>query len=473
MIITSSIHLLPIIPASQFSTAKRSSSPGFRPQADGCAPCRVPPSIAWRAPLDSDRASDPTSPRLRTAEASSLHHVPLHIIGEHAEEDVRPDARFQPMTDRPHVQIDTFQRAEGALHLGQPLVVEHGLLSRHVAARHAGADHVEAIERCLGRDASLIDAERERAGLDVELEVLGDLVLPDHLANAHADRGGAFEPATRHHGLDLVQLARRGGDQVLALLGTKLGERGIAAGHQPLAWIVVVRQAQQIALVEQIELQVTGVREPGDRAALQRRDPVDAVQLAHGIDLHAGDHTAVAHHHQPVDAELVARLLDLREHRFRIARVAVEHGHRHGATAFIRKKTIVDLQRAGPAITAVAELGERACRALEPARRQIEQHQPASLQVPLGEALLDRTLALDQPVHRLVQIVLVRVRHTQIVGQCGIGPGLQHPELAGFRRDDPPGDHGDDEIALDRRLRVDQLVEPKSPIAVRTASTWP
>ena len=72
-----------------------------------------------------------------------------------------------------------------------------------------------------------------------------------------------------------------------ALLGAQLGERGIAARDQPLAGIVRVREADQIALVEQVELEMPTVGELGDGAVLQRRDPVDAIQLAHRVDLDA------------------------------------------------------------------------------------------------------------------------------------------------------------------------------------------
>jgi hypothetical protein len=60
------------------------------------------------------------------------------------------------------------------------------------------------------------------------------------------------------------KLARRGSDQVLALLGTRPGERAIAPRDQALAGIVLERQ---VALVEQMELQGPGLSEVGDGAA--------------------------------------------------------------------------------------------------------------------------------------------------------------------------------------------------------------
>jgi hypothetical protein len=57
-----------------------------------------------------------------------------------------------------------------------------------------------------------------------------------------------------------------------------LGQRWIAARDQPLVWIVRVREGDQVALVEQVELQLPALGELGDGAALQRRDPVDALK---------------------------------------------------------------------------------------------------------------------------------------------------------------------------------------------------
>ena len=63
-------------------------------------------------------------------------HVPLDMVGEHAQEDVGAHARRRPMEDRTHMQIDGLEAAEGALDLGQALV---------------GADRCGVIELAAGR----------------------------------------------------------------------------------------------------------------------------------------------------------------------------------------------------------------------------------------------------------------------------------------------------------------------------------
>ena len=49
--------------------------------------------------------------------------MPLHVIGQHAEEDMGLDALFQAMPDRAYLQVHALECAEGALHFGQAFVV--------------------------------------------------------------------------------------------------------------------------------------------------------------------------------------------------------------------------------------------------------------------------------------------------------------------------------------------------------------
>jgi hypothetical protein len=45
-------------------------------------------------------------------------HVVLDIVGKHTQEDVRFHAMLKPMVHGPHLQSDTFQRAEGPRRAG-------------------------------------------------------------------------------------------------------------------------------------------------------------------------------------------------------------------------------------------------------------------------------------------------------------------------------------------------------------------
>jgi hypothetical protein len=48
--------------------------------------------------------------------------VPFDMAGEHAQKDMRAHPRGEPVVDRPDVQIDGLQAAEGALDAGEALI---------------------------------------------------------------------------------------------------------------------------------------------------------------------------------------------------------------------------------------------------------------------------------------------------------------------------------------------------------------
>src|SRR4051812_26064324 len=122
--------------------------------------------------------------------APRLAHVPLDVVGEHAQEDVGADAIFAPVVDRPDLEVDGLEGAEGAFHAGQRLVVADRIVGGHVTLFDTGANDVETIER--GFLGDLVVAQREvEAGLaDRQLEVLGDLLntLPTRTPMAAAPR---------------------------------------------------------------------------------------------------------------------------------------------------------------------------------------------------------------------------------------------------------------------------------------------
>ena len=63
----------------------------------------------------------------RTAIAPGLDHVPLDVIGEHAQEDVRAHAALESVMDRTDLQIHGFQGTERPFDLGERFVTAHGL----------------------------------------------------------------------------------------------------------------------------------------------------------------------------------------------------------------------------------------------------------------------------------------------------------------------------------------------------------
>ena len=108
----------------------------------------------------------------------------------------------------------------------------------HLHGAHRGADDVDAVQRGFSGDVLDLAREGERVVLDRQIEVLGDLVLVDDLAHAHADLVAPLEFGRLYPGLDLRQVALGGAQQRFALVGAKARELRIAAGHQSLPRIV-------------------------------------------------------------------------------------------------------------------------------------------------------------------------------------------------------------------------------------------
>ena len=53
-------------------------------------------------------------------------HVPLDMVGQHAQEDVCAHAITEPVVNGANVKIDSFYAPEGSLNLGEPFVCAHG-----------------------------------------------------------------------------------------------------------------------------------------------------------------------------------------------------------------------------------------------------------------------------------------------------------------------------------------------------------
>ncbi len=78
--------------------------------------------------------------------------------------------------------------------------------------------------------------------------------------------------------------------------------------------------------------------------------------------------------------------------------------------------------------------------------------------MPRRELLLDGRLTLEEPVHRAIQLVLVGIRHTQILRERIRMPPPRGRELR-VRSDDSRGDHCHDEIHFATRSRGQQVAK--------------
>src|ERR1700678_4428377 len=114
------------------------------------------------------------------------------------------DARFDPVMNGTDLQVDRFQRAEGALHAGQVLVGAHRVGSTHRLGRQAGADDIDPVETRLARNGFGTAAKAEAGLTNSQLEMLGHLVVIDHGSDSQPDLS---LPAERS-----CEPAGRGGD---------------------------------------------------------------------------------------------------------------------------------------------------------------------------------------------------------------------------------------------------------------------
>jgi len=117
--------------------------------------------------------------------------VPLDVVGEQAEKDVGPDPRLGPVVDRADLQVDRLEAPEGALDPGQELVRADDVGAREALRRDRCTEDVEPVEGCLLDDRGLVAGDRQPIVGDRDLEVLGDLVAVDDLADREPDPGRA------------------------------------------------------------------------------------------------------------------------------------------------------------------------------------------------------------------------------------------------------------------------------------------
>jgi hypothetical protein len=117
----------------------------------------------------------------------ALAHVPLQIIGQHAEQDVaRTRGAVQRNTGRSSRSTVFSERKACSTPLS--FVGAHRGSGIAVSGWQVGADHIDAVERGLGGDAEGVLGEAEPVIGDADLEMLG------HAApSSTAPIGGLFK----------------------------------------------------------------------------------------------------------------------------------------------------------------------------------------------------------------------------------------------------------------------------------------
>ena len=97
------------------------------------------------------------------------------MVGEHAQEDMSPHPVRGPMTDRPDFQIDALQGSECPFDVREIFVGLNCFCGVQMLGRHAGSDHIDAVEARLCLDLIEPSMPGEMTIADRNDEVLGHL----------------------------------------------------------------------------------------------------------------------------------------------------------------------------------------------------------------------------------------------------------------------------------------------------------
>ena len=189
-------------------------------------------------------------------------HVPLDVVGQHADEHVGAHAVLQVVVDRADLQVHRLEAAEGALD---------------------GA-------------AGLVAAVGEVALLDGEFEMLADLELGDDLADSEADAGGTAQ-GPLGGGDDRVEQFLGSLQQGLTLAGAFGGQQGVAAQQQTLAGKVRGSDFGEVLVAEEGHLDGVLAGEFADGGGAQGGDPVKAGGAQFVADAGLGEQAGVADDH--------------------------------------------------------------------------------------------------------------------------------------------------------------------------------
>jgi hypothetical protein len=128
-------------------------------------------------------------------------HVPLQIIGQHSEQDVRAHPWWRgPMEHWTQFEIDGLQRAEGVLDAAETFVGAHRGVGRQPTGLSRGGIGLGGrmpSSAASAASAEGILGEGERIGGDADLEMLGHVAPSQHCTECLADRRGAVQWTAR------------------------------------------------------------------------------------------------------------------------------------------------------------------------------------------------------------------------------------------------------------------------------------
>ena len=194
----------------------------------------------------------------------------------------------------------------------------------------------------------------------------------------------------------------------------------------------------------------------------QGADPGQTGGVEVFLDAGVGDQSAVADDDDPIQREAVAELLHLAVQRGGVGGVALEDLDGYRASVPVAEQGEDDLQLSPFLVPGVAVSGQLALAAFEVDGGQVAEDERAFFEMPPGESAFDLRLALNQPVHGLVEVVCGGFFDPEFFGE-GVSGGFAGESSGGgklgTRFEDSRRDHGDDEGSLLRGGAVEQSLE--------------
>jgi hypothetical protein len=161
-----------------------------------------------------------------------------------------------------------------------------------------------------------------------------------------------------------------------------------------------------------------------------------------------GDHAAVDHEHERLQAEAAAELLDLGGQRLVVVDAALEDLDCDRPALGVAEQPVDDLRHPAAAVARVAERQQRTGAALEVGGGDAVEHVRALAQMPAGEPPLDPLLPLAQPVESGIELVGVDLPQPELLRQGRLRELARAGQLRGSEH--PLHDHRERERALAR-----------------------
>ena len=178
------------------------------------------------------------------------------------------------------------------------------------------------------------------------------------------------------------------------------------------------------------------------------------------VQLRLRQHPAIPHYHYSSQAELLPHLVHLVRDRCGISGIARIDLYCYWSPLRIGQHSVDDDRQPLLSISVVTQACQRAGATLVVAARDVVQNRAPLGKMALGQLVFDALFTFQQPVHGLVEVILVGVLHRQLLRKCGRMPLSRRGQLRAWM-DQPLRDHPHHQVALAAMLRRNDGVQPK------------